>query len=694
MERIEALRQEVLKDRTHTEEFFYYFFQKYFQLPDISEEERYAQSFYYAMECLPPHISEGELVVGKCLALPEDKNTEWETELGPKALERKAINGGGQHSHMSIDYSVVLHLGINGLIARIDEYLATCEESKIPFYRCCKRCLEAVLLLSDKYAEAALALSETAAPKRKAELLEIARICKKVPAQAPDTFYEAVQAINFVTYCVSFNPFKLCDQIFMLDHIDRILLPFYEKDRKEGILTKEFAQLLLDCMGIAINTRVCKGVACGYMVGGTDENGKVIDNELTRMGLQVIDDIRLVYPSVGLCYAEGISDETLTLACSLLAKGRTHPAIFGDEVIIKGLKSYGVPHKLAHNYIHSACVEITPVGASNAWVASPYTNMPQLLLDIMDREYASFDDLLSAYFAHLDQRIKKNWEAENLARKTRGEHSMIPLLSCFVNDCLERGLDIEKGGAIYNWIMPSFIGVANVVDALYAIKTLVFEEKKLTISEYKNIVDHNFEGNEALRQYILNRIDKYGNDIDEIDNYVSLITKHLVAECEKYQCLFSNGQLIPSLFCWENHERFGRATTATPDGRPAGFPLGDGSGPCQGREMNGPTASILSSTKWDHSRFIGGVAVNLKFSKQALGANSVETIKNLVKTYIARGGFEVQINVIDNETLRKAQQNPDEYKDLLVRIGGYSDYFVRIPQPMQEEVILRTSHHV
>ena len=355
---------------------------------------------------------------------------------------------------------------------------------------------------------------------------------------------------------------------------------------------------------------------------------------------------------------------------------------------------YGVPEVQARNYIHSTCVEITPVGASNVWVARPYTNMPQMLLDVMDREYDSFDALLARYFEVMDATIERDFHTHQKFRVEREQNSMLPLLSCFVDDCLELGKDIEQGGATYNWTMPSFVGLANVVDSLYAIKTLVYEEKKLTVTQFKAILDDNFKDNEALRLYILNHIPKYGNDLDGIDQYFGMITEHISEVCEKFTGMHRNGDLIPSAFCWIKHAEFGKETTATPDGRPAGFPLGDGSGPCQGRENSGPTASVLSSTKWDHHKFIGGIAVNMKFSKNSLGKDSLDTLCAIVKTFIKRGGFETQINVVDNDTLRKAQENPEAYRDLVVRIGGYSDYFVKLTPQMQEEVILRTAHHV
>jgi len=697
MERIEFLRKRVFENLHFSNEFYYLFYKNYEKHAHLTKEERYAEAFEFAFLRLSPSITEGELIVGKRdIPLSADQQQEWDNIYKSIADTRSEQAGIGQHSHMAIDYEVLLSKGINGIINDIDAYLIDCNKEKASYYKCCKRCLQAVIKHSESYADLALKMSkETTDPMRRNELETIAEICKKVPANPADSFYEAVQSVHFVTHCVSLNPFRAFSyQQFQLGHPDRYLLRFYEKDIQKGAITKDYAQLLLDCLGIQINMRVPSGLSSGYMVGGRDEQGKIVANELTEMCMQVIDDIRLVYPAVGLCYTKGAPEKYLEKACELLAKGYSHPAIFNDDVITKGLMHYGVDKEQAHNYIHSTCVEITPVAASNVWVASPYTNMPQLLLDLMNQEYATFDSLLNAYFEKLDAHIKTNFDIQTHYRSVRSQNSISPLLSCFVNDCLKKGLDIDRGGAEYNWIMPSFVGMANLVDSLFAIKTLVFDDKKLSLCEFKAILENNFEGNEALRLYILNLIPKYGNDINDVDQYFALISEHILSECKKYSGLHTNANLIPSVFCWIMHEQFGRATCATPDGRKAGFPLGDGSGPCQGRERNGPTASVLSSTKWDHSKFIGGVAVNLKFSKASLGKKSLDTMLSIVKTYLKRGGFELQINVVNNETLKKAQKNPEEYQDLVVRIGGYSDYFVRLSPEMQEEVILRTSHNV
>ncbi len=241
-------------------------------------------------------------------------------------------------------------------------------------------------------------------------------------------------------------------------------------------------------------------------------------------------------------------------ACNILLHGRSHPAIFNDDVIAAGLASYGVENP--HDYIHSTCVEITPVGASNVWVASPYTNMAQVLLDCLERPCASFREFMDALFVEIDDKIRIHFEEENAHRRHRAAHSMNPLLSCFVHDCLETGVDIEKGGAKYNWIMPSFVGMANLVDSVYAVNEMVFRQKKLTLPQLKQALDANFEGYEPLRLELLNALPKYGNDNDDIDQYFGLFTEHIIAECKKYTPVLPNAKLIPSVFCWIMHERF------------------------------------------------------------------------------------------------------------------------------------------
>jgi formate C-acetyltransferase len=695
MKRLEALRCTAMKHTHSNDEFYYRFYKRYHKNKGMEEYARYADAFAAAFKELTPVITPDELIVGAIEnTLSDAEKADWENVYRPVAQERARRAGPGQDSHMAIDYPLLLSKGILGIVSRIDALCEQANAEQREFYLAARECLLSVIALSERYAAQAEAMAqEEQDDARRAELLEIARICKKVPAKPADSFYEAVQSVHFISFCLSLNPLRLCHQQFQLGHPDRYLLPYYENDVRRGVLSRERAQLLLDCLGVQINVRVPSGLSSGYMVGGRDRDGRLVANDLTEMLMQVVDDIRMVYPAVGLCYTSEMPDAILTQACELLAKGRSHPAIFNDDVISRGLERYGVPADEAHDYIHSTCVEITPVSSSNVWVASPYTNMAQLLLDTLNEEHSDFDALLQALLARLDQVIEKNFQTQNEFRRIRAENSLNPLLSCFVDDCLARGVDIEKGGARYNWIMPSFVGMANLVDSLYALRTLVYERRELTVSELCTCLANDFVGHEALLARV-NALPKYGNNVDEVDELFTGLIDHIVKECQKYTPMHANGRLIPSVFCWVMHEMFGRETGATPDGRRAGFPLGDGSGPCQGREKKGPTASILSSTKWEHCDLIGGVAVNMKFSRSSMGSDSIDVMKSLVRAYMTRGGFEMQINVIDRALLECAQKDPEAYSDLVVRIGGYSDYFTRLSTQMQAEVILRTEHRI
>lgn len=695
IDKIEKFRKLALEPKVCYDENKYLFAKRYIENESLVYPElRYADAYKYMFENLSINIDIGELVLGKPTeGINETERAEL-NEIYPKI--RNVVENPGQDSHMTVDYELLLSSGTSGVKKKIEEYESKTEDKeKFLFYSSCKTCLEALEIYAERYSKKALELSLKAEGREKEELITLSKILKKVPKYPAESFWEAMESVVFFTYVLSFCPSKFGSSLqYQLGRPDRYLYRFYEKDLKENKITPEFAQVLFDFMAININRRVPRGLSSGYMVGGRDENGKVIANDLTLMGMQAIADVKLVYPSVGLCYTEDTDDKYLNKAVEILMQGHSHPAIFGDDIIAEGLKYYGCEGKNTREYIHSTCVEITPIAASNVWVASPYTNLPQILLDVINEcEPNSFNELIEKIFNKLDRRIEHNINEQNKFREIRKNRALYPLLSCFVNDCLEKGMDIEKGGARFNWIMPSFVGAGNLADSLFVIKELIFDKKKYSFADLRKMLEANFEGYEKEHNEILNGTSKYGNDVDEVDGLLKLITEHIVSECKKHKAYYDS-KLVPSVFCWVMHERFGRDTMATPDGRLKGFPLGDGSGPCQGREKCGPTASILSSTKWSHKEFIGGVAVNMKFSKKLLSGDALDKIKTLIKVYIERGGFEMQINVVDKDTLLKAQEHPELYKDLVVRIGGYSDYFVHLSKEMQAEVIMRTEHEI
>lgn len=702
--RIEALRRHALACKPDRTEWKYLFAKGFWEAAGAAGAYclRFARATRYMLEHAQPVIGEGELIVGKmsCRALTADERAEWELLRKYALASMPSMNG--QASHMAVDYALLLEKGAQGIAEEIQTLKSRLDPAdpedleKDQFYDSCLIALEGICLLADAYAALAARQAETCPdPARKGELLKIAEVCARVPRLPARSFYEAVQSAAFLTFCLSGPDVML----YQLGRPDRYLLPYYRADIEKGVLTEDFALELIDCLGLLYNEYIPSGLAAGLMVGGRDENGRDMCNELTRLFIRSIGRVRMIYPGVGLCWTPDTPDDVLQLACEMLGSGCSHPALFNDGVIIEGLRRYGLPYRDACHYIHSTCVEITPASCSATWVASPYTNLPQLLLDTLGvkpagsepADFETFEALKAAFFERLAASIRANLVEQNRMQIERTRHTYNPLLSCFVGDCLLKGLDIESGGARYNWIMPSFVGVSNAADSLGVIEETVYRRKEMTLARLAEILEKNYEGFEDVRQRFLEGVDKYGNDIDRADAYVGEITRFISSECSKYRT-FRGGKLVPSLFCWVMHNEFGIRTMATPDGRKSGFPLADGSGPAQGREKKGPTASVLSSTKWEHTPFIGGIAVNLKFSKKMFGEESARKLAALIKTFMQRGGFELQLNALDRETLEKAVENPELYGDLVVRVGGYSDYFVRLSPAMQAEVMQRTEH--
>jgi trans-4-hydroxy-L-proline dehydratase len=382
----------------------------------------------------------------------------------------------------------------------------------------------------------------------------------------------------------------------------------------------------------------------------------------------------------------------------MLAHGRGDPAFFNEPLIIDGLRDHGVLPEDAPDFMNSTCVEIKVVGRSNMWVTAPYFNLPQGLLNVMEA-VARQEMPAPATFAALQEQVRANLagtvaaKAQELDRiwQARAEQGCFPLASCFIRDCLERGLDFDRGGARYNWVENSFVGLANLVDSLLAVRHLVYETGELSIAEFVDILRHDFEGHEELRQRILNTLPQYGNDHSEADELAREWAEFLIAATAAQTV--GPHRYVPGFFCWIMHERMGSQTGATPDGRRALWPLADGAGAVQGREKHGPTASVLSTTAWSHRDVLGGLVHNVKFSSRALGTDTDRAaVRQLIETYLRRGGFEIQVNVVSRETLLEAREHPERHRDLLVRVAGYSDYFISLNDKMQAEIIARTEH--
>ena len=668
---------------------------------------RRAQTIASVLRGMTPVIDDDELIVGKYCFRPLSRQEQAEVEAWCRVGATAVPKDLGQKAHMAIDYDKLLRLGIKGIRRQIEEYRAKLDVSRPDelerdaFYRACLICLDAAVAYANSYADLAESMAkEERSDVRRQELLRIAATCRRVPWEPAASFYEALQTVHFTTFCLCAGQRLV---LFQLGRPDRYLLPYIRRDVARGTLAPEQAQELIDCLCIMLNEYTPRGLAVGFMVGGRDASGMDVTNELTSMFIESIGHTRLSYPGIGLCWNSDTPSDLMQRACGLLATGASHPALFNDDIITAGLVQAGLPFAEACLYVHSTCVEITPIASSNVYVASPYINLVGILNDVLgvpapgenqtkgSPVVDSYAQLMDEYYERLARAIRDAVVQQNTAQATRRYHGGYPLLSCFVNDCLGRGKDIDHGGARYNWIEPSFVGLANLVDALAAIRKLVFVQKTISMTGLVDALCADFVGYEHLRQQLVTQAPKYGNDHDDVDEIVQEITAFLVEECARYRT-YLGGDFHPGLFCWIMHEHLGRVTGATADGRPAAFPLADGSGAAQGRERLGPTAALRSATKWDHRPMLGGVAVNLKFTPSQDRRGFVETLQTILEAFLRMGGFEVQVNVVDKETLLAAQVHPEQYGDLVVRVAGYSDYFVSLPPGMQHEVIMRTEH--
>ena len=647
-----------------------------------------------------PIIMDDELLVGQ-LYLPEYNEAEQRRYdelcemfiMSPSTLKMR----GPRNTHLAMDFEKLLRLGIHGLKAEIqkqqnlldyddpDAYPSYEVVEKEEFYRCCLLELDAVLDLASRYSREAARMALTAEEPRKSELLRISEIMKKVPAEPADTFYEAIQSVHFFLS----NLFGL----YPLGRPDRYLYPFYERDIMCGRITKEEVQELVDNLCLGISTRVFSRAASGFIVGGQDENGNLIENDLTWMFITALDHIQLPDPNGALAVNEQTSDALLSYCAEVLSHGTTHPAFYNDTQIVESLRKLGVSREDSVNFIHTTCAEISVAGRSRAHSTAFCVDMPGILLETVEANpgFDNYAQLERAYSDAIQAYGKSkifSYIFRMLESKRNGNDPM--RTCCLVEDCIARGRSIMEGGERYTFIQPIFVGFATAVDSLIAIQKLVYEDKKLSLQEFLEIVHSNFENNEVLRQYIIRKLPHYGNDQEEAD----LVAKRVADILKKifHERMLGGRTIVPGSFSYVNHARLGAEMGATFDGRKANYSYSDGCSPVQGRDTNGPTAMVLSLTSWDQSEFLGGMVVNIKFGAEHLSENHRDRFLQILRIFMQRGGLEMQVNVVDRETLLDAREHPEAHGDLLVRIGGYSDYFVRLTPALQQEIIDRMEY--
>lgn len=671
--------------------------------------------------------------------------------------------------HVTVNYGKVITYGYSEYIKEIEEELAGMRVSDANY--CKKHALLEAMLISlravIRYAKRYSRLAKEMAEKeqngtRKAELLKISENCDRVPESGARNFYEACQSFWFIQMLIQVES---SGHSISPGRFDQYMYPFYKKSLDAG-MTREQAQEYIDCIWVKLNDlNKCRDAVsaegfAGYslfqnlIAGGQNVHGEDATNDLSFMTITATEHVFLPQPSFSVRVWNGSPHAFLVRAAELTRTGIGFPAYYNDEVIIPALMSRGLTLEDARDYNIIGCVEPQKAGKTDGWHDAAFYNMCRPLEMVFKNGYedgekvgvqtgdvaemTSFDEVFAAYKAQSDYMVALLVNADNAIDVAHAERCPLPFLSCMIEDCVKRGKTVQEGGAVYNFTGPQGFGIANMTDALWVIKKLVFEEGKYTLSFIKDALEHNYgkdmdnaaaekltvsvcrqlaasgkklseadvatvyetvkkntcsEADKAAYDKLLKDIadlPKYGNDVKEVDEFAREIAYVYTKEIEKY----SNprgGRYQAGLYPVSANVPLGAQTGATPDGRLAYTPIADGVSPAAGRDSHGPTAACNSVSTLDHFIASNGTLYNMKFHPTALaGVNGLENFVALVQGYFDRKGSHMQFNVVSRETLRDAQKHPEKYSGLVVRVAGYSALFTTLSRSLQEDIINRT----
>ena len=672
--------------------------------------------------------------------------------------------------HVTADYDLVLKIGYDGIIKKAKAAMETIDPKdgdtvkKRIFLDAVIESCEAAITFAQRYSRLAYEMAEKCTdPARREELKTIGKNCSRVPQFGAESFHEACQSFWFVQMLIQTesNGHSISPGRF-----DIYMYPYYKKDLKNGKITREFAQELMDCVWIKLNsfTKVrddasAQGFA-GYslfqnlIAGGQDKNGVDTTNDLSFMCINASMHIMLPQPSLSVRVWNKTPHEFLIRAGELTRTGIGLPAYYNDEVIIPALVSRGLTLEDARQYNIIGCVEPQKMGKTDGWHDAAFFNMcrpielvfsngedcgKQISIKTGDiNDMTTFCEFYDAYKAQTEYMIELMVDADNAIDLAHMERAPLPFLSSMIEDCIGRGKSVQEGGAIYNFTGPQGFGVANMADALYAIKKLVFEQRQFSLAELKEALENNFgadsssndaqkvtievvkglaeKGVEVSEEQIaeiyknivaggvskggsnkyqkilqlINEVPKFGNDDCEIDAFARDVAYTYTKPIEKYKNP-RGGSYQAGLYPVSANVPLGAQTGATPDGRLAKTPIADGVSPAAGRDVNGPTAAANSVAKLDHYIASNGTLFNMKFHPSALeGTAGLESFVALIRGYFDQKGSHVQFNVVSRETLIEAQKNPEKYKGLVVRVAGYSALFTTLSKSLQDDIINRT----
>ena len=691
-----------------------------------------------------------------------------------KAIEHNIFTPGNYFyngvGHVTVKYWEVLENGFEGIMEKAQKELDGCSVGDGNYARK-SHFLEAVILsckavidYAGRYAKLAQEMAaQTSDPVRKQELFVIAENCSRVPAKGAQNFYEACQSFWFVQQLLQMES---SGHSISPGRFDQYMYPYYKKDMEAGTITREFAQELMDCIWVKLNDlNKCRDAAsaegfAGYslfqnlIAGGQNKEGEDVTNDLSVMCIQASMHVHLPAPSPSVRVWNGSPHEFLIKAAELTRTGIGLPAYYNDEVIIPALQNRGLSLEDAREYNIIGCVEPQKAGKTEGWHDAAFFNMCRPLELVfsngMDKgemvgiptgdvtQMKTFDEFFDAYKKQMEYCISLLVNADNAIDVAHAERCPLPFLSCMIDDCLKEGKSVQEGGAVYNFTGPQGFGIANMADGLFAIRKLVYEDKKVSMKELKEALAWNYDkgldaqsagdmtemimkamqkagrnvdastaegllktfmgmkpGEQKTQRFkeihdMIDEVPKFGNDIPEVDYFAREVAYTYSKPLQKYNNP-RGGKFQAGLYPVSANVPLGGQTGATPDGRYAHTPVADGVSPSAGKDVKGPTAAATSVSRLDHFIVSNGTLFNQKFHPSALsGREGLEKFVALIRGYFDQKGMHMQFNVVDRQTLLDAQEHPEKYKHLVVRVAGYSALFTTLSRSLQDDIIRRT----
>jgi formate C-acetyltransferase len=622
--------------------------------------------------------------------------------------------------HVIVDYPLILRDGLEGLLKIIEEYKArpVKDPDAALFYESAEIEINAVLRFADRFAKLAksMAIKEND-EQRKKELLEIARICNQVPAKPAQTFHEALQSFWFIHLLVQTES---NGHSISTGRFDQYMSPYYNADIESNRITRGEALELIELLWIKFSSLIklrdeyYSTAFAGHpmfqnlTIGGQDANGNDASNALTELVLEATANMHVTQPTVSFRWHKNTPKKMKHKVANVISKGLGMPGLFNDEIIIPMMIRKGTDEEEAYDYSILGCVEPIIAGKSDPRPNIGYVNLLKILEITLNngkdpetnwqvglqtgdpRNFENFDDLWKAYVAQIDYAIHLLTKADKVAADVLAQEKATPFISALLQDCLSKGQTMQEGGAKYNSGGIMGVGIAMVADSLSMLRKHVFEENTLTMTEMLDALSSDYEGYENLRIRLENDPDKYGNDIERVDILArdagrafcrSIQSRMTTRDGPYHGALFSVSMYIPQ----------GENVGATPDGRCSGLMLSDGVSPAHNRDVNGPTAAMESVARLDHGLCYNGTLYNMKFIPKTFESREGRSaFISMIDAYFKLGGLHIQFNVVSRETLEDAIVNPLQHRDLIVRVAGYSAYFIELDPFVQKEVINRT----